>query len=130
MDWTSLIGSTVVAAIIVAIMTERRLRVDTRIAERRFALDRELAEQVGPWPTIDPLSTGNSKPWLRSDRSAMQIIGCLLPMTLTVVGAAVGGVTGGTAAGLWGAAAGFAGGFVSMLGVIWLFDRAKDELRE
>jgi len=45
MDWTTLIGPAVVAAIIIAVMTERRLRVDMKIAERRFALDRELAEQ-------------------------------------------------------------------------------------
>jgi hypothetical protein len=51
-------------------------------------------------------------------------------MILTVVGAAGGGITGGTTAGLWGAAAGFAVGFVLMLGVIWLFAREKDELRE
>ena len=51
-------------------------------------------------------------------------------MILTVVGAAVGGIAGGTTAGLLGAAAGFAGGFVLMLGVIWLFDRAKDKLGE
>ena len=51
-------------------------------------------------------------------------------MILTVVGAAVGRITGGTTAGLWGVAAGFAAGFVLMLGVIWLFDRAKDGLRE
>ena len=57
-------------------------------------------------------------------------IGCLFPMILTVVGAAVGGIIGGTTAGLWGAAAGFAVGLVLMLGVIWLFDRAKNELRE
>jgi hypothetical protein len=48
----------------------------------------------------------------------MHIIGCLLPLILTVVGATVGGITGGTTAGLWGAAAGFVGGFVLMLGVI------------
>ena len=60
----------------------------------------------------------------------MPVISCLLPMILTVVGATVGGITGGTTGGLWGAAAGFAGGFVLMLGVIWLFDRAKDKLRE
>jgi hypothetical protein len=57
-------------------------------------------------------------------------IGCLFPVILTVVGAAVCGITGGTTAGLWGAAAGFAAGFVLMLGVIWLFDRARDKLRE
>ena len=57
-------------------------------------------------------------------------IGCLFPFVLTIVGAAVGGITGGTTAGLWGAAAGFAGGFVLMLVVIWLFDLAKDKLRE
>ena len=51
-------------------------------------------------------------------------------MVLTVVGAAIGGITGETTAGLWGAVAGFAGGFVLMLGVIWFYDRAKDELRE
>ena len=43
-NWTSFIGPTVVAAIIVALMTERRLRVDLKIAERRFSLDRDLAE--------------------------------------------------------------------------------------
>ena len=57
-------------------------------------------------------------------------IGCLFPVILTVVGAAVGGITVGTTAGLWWAAAGFAVGFVLMLGVIWLFDRARDELDE
>jgi hypothetical protein len=57
-------------------------------------------------------------------------IGCLFPMILTVVGAAVGGITGGKTAGLWGAAAGFAAGFLLMLGLIWLFDRAKDKLDE
>jgi hypothetical protein len=57
-------------------------------------------------------------------------IGCLFPVILTVAGAAVGGITGGTTAGLWGAAAGFAVGFVLMLGVIWLFDRAKEKLDE
>ena len=57
-------------------------------------------------------------------------IGCLFPLVLTVVGAAVGGIAGGKMAGLWGAAAGFAVGLVLMLGVIWLFDRAKDKLRE
>jgi hypothetical protein len=57
-------------------------------------------------------------------------IGCLFPLILTVVGAAVGGITGGKAAGLWGAAAGLAVGFVLMLGVIWLFDRARDKLDE
>jgi hypothetical protein len=57
-------------------------------------------------------------------------IGCLFPLILTVVGATFGGITGGTTAGLWGAAAGFAVGLVLMLGVIWLFDRAKDKLRE
>ena len=57
-------------------------------------------------------------------------IGCLFPLVLTVVGAAVGGITGGRTAGLWGAAAGFAVGFVLMLGVIWLFDRARDKLKE
>ena len=57
-------------------------------------------------------------------------IGCLFPLILTVVGAAVGGITGGRTAGLWGAAAGFAVGFVLMLGVIWLFDRARDKLKE
>ena len=57
-------------------------------------------------------------------------IGCLFPMILTVVGAAGGGITGGKTAGLWGAAAGFAVGLVLMLGVIWLFDRARDKLKE
>jgi hypothetical protein len=57
-------------------------------------------------------------------------IGCLFPLILTVVGAAVGGVAGGTTAGLWGAAAGFAVGFVLMLGVLWLFDRARNKLDE
>jgi hypothetical protein len=57
-------------------------------------------------------------------------IGCLFPLILTVVGAAVGGITGGTTAGLWGAVAGFAVGFVLMLGVIWLFDRERDDPRE
>jgi outer membrane lipoprotein SlyB len=57
-------------------------------------------------------------------------IGCLFPLILTVVGAAVGGTTGGTTAGLWGAVAGCIVGFVLMLGVIKLFDRARDELDE
>jgi hypothetical protein len=60
----------------------------------------------------------------------MHIIGCLLPLVSTVVGAGVGGITGGTTAGLWGAAAGLAGGFVLMLVVIWFFAREKDEMRE
>jgi hypothetical protein len=51
-------------------------------------------------------------------------------LALTAVGAAVGAVTGGTAAGLWGAAAGFVAGFFVVLGMVWLFDRAKGELRE
>jgi hypothetical protein len=51
-------------------------------------------------------------------------------MILTVVGAAGGGIAGGTTAGLWGAAAGFVVGIVLMLGVIKLFDRARDKLVE
>jgi hypothetical protein len=60
----------------------------------------------------------------------MAVIGCLLPLALTAVGAAIGGLTGGTAAGLWGAAVGFVGGIVLMLIGMWMFQRAKDELRE
>jgi hypothetical protein len=45
MNWTTLIGPAVVAALIIAAMTERRLRIDLKIAKRRFCLDRELAER-------------------------------------------------------------------------------------
>jgi hypothetical protein len=57
-------------------------------------------------------------------------IGRLFPLILTVVGAAGGGIAGGRTAGLWGAAAGFVVGIVLMLGVIKLFDRARDKLVE
>ena len=50
----------------------------------------------------------------------MTVIGCLLPLLLTIAGSVLGAILGGGATGAWwGAGGGFVLGCIGMAGLIW-----------
>jgi putative Mn2+ efflux pump MntP len=56
----------------------------------------------------------------------MLALGCLVPVVLTMVGAALGAYFGGAHGGLLGVLAGLVGGVVITLAGLWTLDRARD----
>jgi hypothetical protein len=60
----------------------------------------------------------------------MGVLGCLIPIVLTLIGGGIGGLWGGTHDGLWGAVAGFVIGLIAMFVALWWFARARSGLAE
>ena len=56
----------------------------------------------------------------------MLALGCLVPVVLTMLGAALGAYFGGAHGGLLGVLAGLVGGVVITLAGLWTLDRARD----